>query len=649
MLRNNRVRPVLIGVAMTISVAGLVYSHIRSKRITSPRPSPTSPTTPSGGRKFCLREKLGFVIGLRGGAETTLSPGSPASREPKKIDEDTYDKVATDNFKHDFSLHTRHSSLEGFFLREFNDSKPKDYELLNTINLLSPRKNVENAPPYKIVTEEETDQEIIKLRNMVKVLREREKNLEIQLLECYGLNEKEAVVTELQNQLKVQNVEAKLYTVKIESLQADNQRMEAEVSDYWKVLVDLESAKSKIKALKKKMRYDAEENKELLYDLQQRDANLRELENRVALTNADIEKKQQKLKEMEEESDKLRRDNSRLQCENLELVRKLESAHNVTSSALAAPEVEALQDTIRRLREENTDLSNEIEQLQANRCADVEELVYLRWVNACLRHEQKHYQAPPGKTLARDLSKNSSPRSEEKVKKLILDHAKSEGTNYKQDSFNLMDIDFEYWSSSQTSHFTDSTELDDSSGDISSSTRSNSSRRPKIFTKLKDMLHKKHHQHRHHHEYSNRISTSSSESSMSLSSCVALSSEHNSSISAKPLSEIEARIDERMSKINSLSWDFSRLSTDIRRARSLISLQDVPENDMSQRVTASSHRDQKMLTREGSFEIPKQEQTSPEKLKLIKFAEVLKDSHGTLTPRRSFEGFSWKDKSGVTR
>ncbi|KAF6162070.1 hypothetical protein GIB67_025836 [Kingdonia uniflora] len=139
-------------------------------------------------------------------------------------------------------------------------------------------------------------------------------------------------------------MEAKFYAVKIESLQADNQRMDADVSDYWNVLVDLESAKSKIKTLKKKM----------------------------------------------------------------------------------------------RLKEENMGLANEIEQLQANRCVNIEELVYLRWVNACLQHKHKHYQAPPGKTLARELSKNSSPRSEKKVKKLIPDHTKSEGTNDKQDGFNLM-------------------------------------------------------------------------------------------------------------------------------------------------------------------------------------------------------------------
>lgn len=61
-----------------------------------------------------------------------------------------------------------------------------------------------------------------------------------------------------------------------------------------------------------------------------------------------------------------------------------------------------------------------------NRFSEVEELVYLRWVNACLRYELRDYQTPSGKLSARDLNKNLSPKSQEKAKRLLQNYAGSE-------------------------------------------------------------------------------------------------------------------------------------------------------------------------------------------------------------------------------
>jgi hypothetical protein len=78
---------------------------------------------------------------------------------------------------------------------------------------------------------------------------------------------------------------------------------------------------------------------------------------------------------------------------------------------------------IASLRHANEDLARQVEGLQNDRFAEVEELVYLRWVNACLRYELRNYQAPEGQVSALDLSKNLSPRSQEKAKRLMLQYA----------------------------------------------------------------------------------------------------------------------------------------------------------------------------------------------------------------------------------
>jgi hypothetical protein len=79
-----------------------------------------------------------------------------------------------------------------------------------------------------------------------------------------------------------------------------------------------------------------------------------------------------------------------------------------------------------RLRHANEDLQKQVEGLQMNRFSEVEELVYLRWVNACLRYELRNYNAPSGKSLARDLNNSFNPKSQEKAKQLLLEYAGSE-------------------------------------------------------------------------------------------------------------------------------------------------------------------------------------------------------------------------------
>ncbi|WOH04078.1 hypothetical protein DCAR_0623484 [Daucus carota subsp. sativus] len=244
---------------------------------------------------------------------------------------------------------------------------------------------------------------------MVKNLKERERDLELQLLEYYGLKEQESSVMELQNRLKVNSMETKLYTLKIETLQADNKRLEAQVTDHARVVADLEVARSKLKKLKRELKLESEHNKKQILSLQQ-----------------NIQPKVTKIKRLEEEVEELRKSNCSLQQENSDLGRRLDYAQILANSVLENDEPEALREENNKLKKQNEDLAKEIEQIHENQCNDVEELVYLRWINACLRHELRNYQPAIGETVARDLSKSLSPKSEEKAKQLILKYANKE-------------------------------------------------------------------------------------------------------------------------------------------------------------------------------------------------------------------------------
>ncbi|XP_076916184.1 protein CHUP1, chloroplastic-like [Bidens hawaiensis] len=159
-----------------------------------------------------------------------------------------------------------------------------------------------------MVKTDSQEQEIKNLENMVKLLKERERNLEAQLLEYYGLKEQQTAVTELQNRLKLNTMEAKVFALKIESLEADNKRLASQVVDYNKALMDLEAARTKINVLKQKLRSEAAQNKERILDLQQWVEKMQEDELKLC-----------KLKDLEDEVCELRKSNHDLQVEKSEL------------------------------------------------------------------------------------------------------------------------------------------------------------------------------------------------------------------------------------------------------------------------------------------------------------------------------------------
>ncbi|KAL9999914.1 putative protein CHUP1 [Helianthus debilis subsp. tardiflorus] len=294
--------------------------------------------------------------------------------------------------------------------------------------------NMESPKGYSRAEKDKHEQEIKSLRNTVRILKERENNLEIELLEYYGLKEQESAVMELQNRLKLNNIEAKFFELKIESLQADVKRFEEQMADYKKVTADLEAARAKIKTLKKKIKSESEQNQKQILDYQQEVQKMQEDEHKIA-------------SELEE----LRKSNHDLEVENTDLAHRLDCVQILATSVLEDGDIEKVKEENENLKKQNEDLSKEIERLKTERCGDVEEAVYLRWINACLRYELRNYRPAPGKTTAKDLSRKLSPNSEEKAKQLIVEYADKEGG-----------IDSEQWSISQASIITDSGEFDES-------------------------------------------------------------------------------------------------------------------------------------------------------------------------------------------
>ncbi|XP_064958118.1 protein CHUP1, chloroplastic-like isoform X4 [Musa acuminata AAA Group] len=244
-----------------------------------------------------------------------------------------------------------------------------------------------------------TDAEIMYLRDLVQSLCDRIRSLDIQMLEYYGSKEQDAAIRELEGELKLNSVKASRLSLKIESLKNENQRLKLQASEYRKIAPELDSARVIIKHLKRRMSSVHVQAREEIAFLEQKIRKLNDVEHKDSQEDVDLQNKLKRLKELEDEVDELGKENSILSQENMELAQRLAYAET-SISTLEEPQAEVMEE-VYQLGEANDNLEKEIEQLQADRCADVEELVYLRWLNACLRYELRQHQPPSEEIVCR--------------------------------------------------------------------------------------------------------------------------------------------------------------------------------------------------------------------------------------------------------
>ncbi|KAI4973053.1 hypothetical protein ZWY2020_011312 [Hordeum vulgare] len=212
---------------------------------------------------------------------------------------------------------------------------------------------------------------------------EREQRLELRLMDLDGLIEQEATVKELENRLGLAAVEARLLELKVLSLREENERLKDQAAELEAVRAQLGRAKERLRALKERVKVEREES-------QSEAAMLRDKVMGLEKTG------EQRERVLAAEAAELRRAKAALEEGNRELAQRLQDAEHV-SSAVTLVREDDIVDEANYLREANDRLTRQIEQLHSDHCAHVEELVYLKWVNACLRHDLRsgdHHPRP---------------------------------------------------------------------------------------------------------------------------------------------------------------------------------------------------------------------------------------------------------------
>ncbi|CBI15407.3 unnamed protein product, partial [Vitis vinifera] len=242
--------------------------------------------------------------------------------------------------------------------------------------------------------------EIEILQNAVKEMERKRRTLEGKLLEMYGIKEQRSYIAQLQKHLKVKTEEVDFLSITVNSLRAETKKLQEEVKEGVLVQKQLEIAKKRIKELHKKMTTDRNWARKKLLTLAREVSGFE----KTGISSTDHENVEKKTGSVEFKAMEMKRRNKELEMETGGLKIMLVAAEDKANAQSNMTE-DKLEEEMNKFRHANESLSKQIEKLRKNRFGIIEELMYQRSLNACLRFESQNFLTPP------ILSKNSSQES----------------------------------------------------------------------------------------------------------------------------------------------------------------------------------------------------------------------------------------------
>ncbi|XP_011621725.1 protein CHUP1, chloroplastic [Amborella trichopoda] len=260
---------------------------------------------------------------------------------------------------------------------------------LDTSNLETQPQNsleyeIQPENSLQISLDNSLEQEIVDLQILVTSLREREDELEVELGDYRAIKDQDSsTIEELMELLEAKTQEIATSCLNIEALQADNLRLKALIKEYQMLEPELESARTKIEVLEHELQRRSRKNREEVLKLEERMAVLQAREDGSSRKEEESRKISERVKELKDEILVQRRINQQLQKERAELAIELSLAQGSTSPSNKRKDEDAEAIVVAEKQ-----LLESLEKIQTKECFEVEELIYLRQVDACLRSEQ---------------------------------------------------------------------------------------------------------------------------------------------------------------------------------------------------------------------------------------------------------------------
>ncbi|GBG69767.1 hypothetical protein CBR_g4598 [Chara braunii] len=261
---------------------------------------------------------------------------------------------------------------------------------------------------------EEKEMRVQTYMEMLREIREEEDTLK-NIVSEFGKMESELVAEMEERRSRKEEMEAKLERFR-KAVTIREEKKKAEVDGLVRKLLELDSKEREKERAGEKQTHQARYSVSVLN--QQAEAERKheaELENRVKLLG-DLERQMEQMSARSAELTSACR-------QMVEVLARLVSECEKLATTPESQVLSRLEEEIHVQEELNRELKGKVDELQDTHFSDMGEIVYLRWMNACLRFELQDYEPPAGKVSAATLSRSRSPRSWEIARATLLEYA----------------------------------------------------------------------------------------------------------------------------------------------------------------------------------------------------------------------------------
>ncbi|XP_009773567.1 protein CHUP1, chloroplastic [Nicotiana sylvestris] len=222
------------------------------------------------------------------------------------------------------------------------------------------------------------EEDLLSLRRQTGDIEEREFQLEARFQKYSHLKDQEIALMDMQNKLILEINKIEFFDKEITLMEGENQRFQNMVIEYLRIIELLDLSQSENRLLHKKVKKLLKKIKEHSQVIEEHNFQLEAKETEISRNEKGLEMKDHIIKKMELDIQELKMAIEKLQEEKTELQRKLELGENSNPSK-SNVEVVTIEDY--------KELAKELQQLEKDKATEDKELIYLRWCNACLRHE----------------------------------------------------------------------------------------------------------------------------------------------------------------------------------------------------------------------------------------------------------------------
>lgn len=234
------------------------------------------------------------------------------------------------------------------------------------------------------------EQEITILRNQIEGLKMRELALTFQFEKYCEMKEQESLLMEMKNMLFQETSHVEFLDREISFIETEATRLESFLVQYMRIIEKVEYWKSENEMLRKKVQKLLRKSKAQSHLIKEQKLKIKEGEEEILRNNDGLQTRESVINKLEDEIKELQSVLEKIQDEKNELMKKLDTAEACSSKEQLhrKPLKYYLQVESGDVKKEDyNQLLNELEQVKKEHASEVQELIYLRRINDCLRQE----------------------------------------------------------------------------------------------------------------------------------------------------------------------------------------------------------------------------------------------------------------------